>query len=321
VSMQSRAFGVGFESAFPISGLPPAREPLNEATKVELASGEELEEAWSPAEPTRLEDSRDDDGRLVLAIDWDDRLGFRLEAPEWGEYLLSADGRHLRCAPPELESWRRDRFLTARALPLAATLRGLEVFHASAVALDGAVIAMVGPRRVGKTSVAVNLVMQGASFLTDDLLAMEAREDRILAHPGAAVMGVRETEYALIDPEQRARLGEFVQRMDKFFAEVEREEGPLSLGVVYFLDRRRQNTELAIEEMEEPDPRLLLGSSFFNGIAQSPERLRAQLDLCSRLSQTTTLCRAKVPPEVGAKALAESLAEHAREVLGTRTGP
>jgi hypothetical protein len=318
--VKTHAFGVQFEADFPITGLPPDSQPADgEATIVELASTAELEEAWRPANGTRLEDSRDADDRLVLAIDWDDRLGFKLTAPEWGEYVLSADGRRLLCAPPELESWRRDRFLTARALPLAATLRGLEVFHASAVSLGGSVVAIVGPRHIGKTSVAVNLVMQGGSFLTDDLLALEAAEDRILAHPGAAVMGVREAEYELIDPRQRRRLGEFVQRMDKYFAEVSREERPLPLGVVYFLDRRRQNAELAIEEMDG-DPRLLLGSSFFNGIVQSPQRLRAQLDLCSRLSQTTTLCRAMVPPSVDANTLAVTLAEHAGASLGTRIG-
>ena len=319
--MQSRAFGLEFETAFPISGLPPARQSLDgEATTVELTSTAALEQAWRDAKPTRLEDSHDADGRLLLAIDWDDSLGFKLTAPEWGEYLLSADGRNLRCAPPELESWRRDRFLTARALPLAATMRGLEVFHASAVSLGGAVVAIVGPRHIGKTSLAVNMVLRGGTFLTDDLLALEAEEDRIVAHPGAAVMGVREAEYNLIDPEQRARLGQFVQRMDKFFAEVAREDRPLPLRIVYFVDRRRQNTELAIEEMRDADPRLLLASSFFNGIVNSPERSLAQLDLCSRLSQTTTLCRAMVPPSVGAGSLAESLADHARATIGTPDG-
>jgi hypothetical protein len=321
-TLRSRAFGLEVEAGFPISGLPPTREPLSgNPTTVELASMAMLDRDWGPAEPTRLEETRDADGRLVLAIDRDERLGYRLSTPAWGEYILSADGRHLRCAPPELESWRRERFLTGRALPLAATLRGFEVFHASAVSLGGAVVAILGPRHIGKTSVAVNMVLRGASFLTDDLLALETADDHILAHPGAAVMGVREAEYRLIESEQLRRLGQFEQRLDKFFAEVAREERPLPLRIVYFLERRRGTRELAIEEMQEPDPRRLLASSFFNAIVGSPERLRTQLDLCAQLSQTTVLCRASVPPSVGASALAEALEEDATARLGTRAGP
>ncbi len=316
---RGRAFGLEVEAEFPISGVPPAGESVDrDTTVVELTTTSALERDWQPAEPTRVEDSRDPDGRLVLAIDRDERLGYRLNAPTWGEYVVSADGRRLRCAPPELEGWRRDRFLSGRGLPLAATLRGLEVFHASAVAFGDAAIAIVGPRHVGKTSLAVNLVLRGASFLTDDLLALEVAQDHVLAHPGAAVMGVREAEYELLQPEKRAELGTFVRRLDKFFAEVEREDRPIPLRVVYFLERRRTTSELAIEEMREPDPRLLLASSFFNGVVGSPERLRRQLDLCARLSHSTMLCRVSVPPSVGAGALAGSLAEHTAARLGTR---
>lgn len=318
---RSRAFGLDLEAGFQVSGLPPAPESADlRRTTMELASDAALARAWRPATPTRLQDSRAPDGRLLLAIDSDNRLGYRLTSADWGEYLISADGREVKCGPLRLTKWRRDRFLTARALPLAATLSGLEVFHASAVSLGDAVIAMVGPRYMGKTSVAVNFVLRGASFMTDDLLALESRRGQILAHPGAAVMGVREAEYRLIESRQRRQLGSFVRRLDKFFTEVEREDRSLPLRILYFLDRRREIKELAIEELKRPDPRQLLASSFFNDIVQSPERLLAQLDLCAQLSHNALICRVSVPPSVGAKALAGSLAEHATARLGTRTG-
>jgi hypothetical protein len=319
---RSRAFGLDLESEFPIYGLPRAERSLNgRPTAVTLTSEEALEETWRPAKPDRLADFRDPDGSLVLAIDRDDRLGYRLTSDEWGEYQLSPDGRHIDCAPPQLAWWRRERVLTGRALPLAATLHGLEVFHASTVSFGDAAVAFVGPRQIGKTSVAVHLLLHGASFVTDDLLAMETAGGEIIAHPGAAVIGVRPDEYRLIEPGKLRELGDFVERLGKFFAEVERVERPLPLRIVYFLSRRRTTRELTIEDMDPPDPRLLLASSFFNSIVHSPERLRGQLDLCSRLSQTALLCLVSVPPSVGAKQLAESLAEHARERLGAAVGP
>ena len=75
-------------------------------------------------------------------------------------------------------------------LPFAALLQGLEVFHASAVVQGGEAIALLGPSRAGKTSLALELCARGASFLADDVLALETREDALFAHPGSPVAGV-----------------------------------------------------------------------------------------------------------------------------------
>jgi hypothetical protein len=314
---RGRAFGIEIESNVPLASLPGSEDRFDrQPTTVELVSAEALERAWGPEAPVRVSESRQPDGSLVLAIDRDERGGYLLTTGEFGDYLLSADGLRLLCAPEQLGEWQRERVLMARVLPLAATLRGFEVFHASGVALEDAAIGIVGPSHVGKTSVAVNLVLDGASFMTDDLLALEAGDDEVMAHPGAAMMGIRPVEHNLIDPERLRQLGRFVERRDKFFAEVERVDRPLPLKLVYFLERRRSTRELAIEELTEPDPRMLLASSFFNRIVHSSERLRSQLELCAQISHTVRLCRVSVPPSVGAKALAGSLAQHATATLG-----
>jgi hypothetical protein len=309
---RSRAFGLDLEGNVPISGLPPVQGPTHgPTTSVELISSEALERSWRPANPTRVEHARTSDGRLGIAIDHDDHLGYRLSTSEWGEYLVSADGLSVRCASQTMPSWRRSRFLTSRLLPLAAALRGLEVFHASAVSVRGAVIAMVGPRQAGKTSVAVRSVLQGASFVTDDLLALAAAPGHALAHPGAASMGVRRAEYRLLAPEQRRELGSFTNQLDKFYAEVPREDRALPLEVVYYLQRRAEGDELAIHAQDRPDPRLLLASSFFNRVIRDPARLVRQLDLCARISRTAAICQVSVPPHVDARSLAASLLEDA----------
>jgi hypothetical protein len=316
---RSRAFGLDLEGEFPVSGLPPGYEtPDAPPTRIELSSTAALDGAWGAVHATTLEDARGSDGRRVLAVDRDDRLRYRLATADWGNYLVSADGRRVQCAPPSLAGWRRERFLTSRVLPLAATLRGLEVFHSSAVSFGDAVVAIVGPRQIGKTSLAVHLILRGSSFVTDDLLALEVQRNEVVAHPGAAMVGVRESEYRLLQPEQRRRLGPFVKRLDKFFADVQREDRALPLRIVYFLDRRPTNGALAIDELDQHDPRLLLASSFFNGIVKTPERLHRQLDLCAQLSQTAVICRASVPPTVDAAALAASLADHAKARLGVQ---
>jgi hypothetical protein len=317
---RGRAFGVNFEGDFKVAGVPPApRARADTPTRLEQASSEDFDRAWSAARARRLEEALGRDGSVRFAIDHDDRLGYRLTTAEWGDYLVSADGRRVRCAGPLAEpSWPRQRYLASRVLPLAATIREREVFHASAVSLEDAAIAMVGPRHAGKTSLAVHLVLQGATLLTDDLLALEARQGRVWAHPGTTTVGIRQAEYRLIGARKRGRLGRFFESQTKHFAEVEREERELPLEIVFYLDRRPEISDLAIDELGHPDPRLLLASSFFNGIVDTPGRLRTQLELSSRLSRGATLCRVSVPATVGASALAEILAHYATARLGQR---
>jgi hypothetical protein len=128
-------------------------------------------------------------------------------------------------------------------------------------------------------------------------------------------MGIRPAEYELIGSARLSQLGSFVERRGKFFATVEREKRALPLKLVYFLERRRSTTKLEFMQMTEPDPRLLLASSFFNRVVHSSERLLSQLDLCARISHTVGLCRVEVPPGLGARSLAASLAEHAGSTL------
>ena len=100
---RSRAFGLDLEGEFPVSGLPPGRETGDEPpTRIELSSTAALDGAWGAVKATTLEDARGSDGRRVLAVDRDDRLRYRLATADWGNYLVSADGRSVQCAPPSL---------------------------------------------------------------------------------------------------------------------------------------------------------------------------------------------------------------------------
>ncbi len=107
------------------------------------------------------------------------------------------------------------RLLFAQVLPLAATLQGLELLHASAVVLDGRTIAFSAPAGTGKTSVAAHLVAGGASLLTDDVLALELSNDGLVAHSGAPVLAVADAELKAMTGDGRARLGVAIGRSDK----------------------------------------------------------------------------------------------------------
>ena len=78
----------------------------------------------------------DDDGRMLI-LDGHLEHGYRVHADGFGSFLISRDGRRVLLAPEPVEAWRWQRLLTAQVLPIASLLQGLELFHASAVELDG----------------------------------------------------------------------------------------------------------------------------------------------------------------------------------------
>jgi len=71
-----------------------------------------------------------------------------------------------------------------RVMALAAHADGHFTLHASAVAVAGRAIALVGPKHAGKSTLALALVRNGARLLTDDTLVVRLRSGVAWAAPG-----------------------------------------------------------------------------------------------------------------------------------------
>ncbi len=190
-------------------------------------------------------------------------------------------GDSSRCAPTDLASWRWQRGLFAAALPFAALLQGIEVFHAGAVVVEGRLAAVTAQSGGGKSTLAAFLRLAGACFFTDDVLALERCENDVVAHPGPPLLNLRHSTAELLTPEERPVLGSILGT-DPTEARVRTEpfETPLPVSALYFLDRRNDVAAVSFEPVTEPS-RWLLASSY-NFVIRTPDRLLGQLDLCSR---------------------------------------
>lgn len=310
-----QAFGLGLDGTFPTGGLFEGNSGVHaRKTSLELVSARALEDAWSREDAHVLRDLRDAEGRRQLAIEEHPDLGYLLDAPAYGLYVLSREGSLVLCNPAEIPRWEWQAFLIGQVLPLAAVLHGLEVVHASAVGLAGRAIALVADSHGGKSSLAVNLALRGASFVTDDVLTLERRGEGIVGHPGAAVTSVRHAEARAIGPTGLKQLGTVVGRDEhELRVAVEREQRPLPLGAIYFIVRRDQ-ADAVVEEVSPPDPRLLIGSTF-NGFVRVADRLVNQLDLYAHMARTVPVFRAIIAPGVDAQTLASSIEAHALSAI------
>jgi hypothetical protein len=302
-----RAVGRDLEGRFTAPGLATGSHAGSRPTRILLADETALDGSWDARDAAPVMAAEPKDGRSQLKLDEHPRLGFRWYGDEFGVYRVSADGSTVWAAPRERTPWRWQRFLIGQVLPLVAVLRGLEVFHASAVASCGRVAAFVGDSGAGKSSVAAHLVLRGASFVTDDVLAVEAGSGELVAHPGPGVLSLRHPD----DGHALAQLGTALGR-DEEAARIElpREERALPLAAMYFLSNdRRSRTEIG--KVDPPDWRMLLFAGF-NFVVRPPARLARQLDVYARIAAATAMH--SVFPGEGATAseLAAAVDRHIR---------
>jgi hypothetical protein len=241
-----------------------------------------------------------------MSVDHDPVRGYLVNAPGTGTALVSDDGLDVWCAPdPATTDWRA--LLGGQVLPLVATVRGLEVFHAAGVVRGSHAYLLAAAQGVGKTSLAAHLVMSGAQLLSDDVVALD---DRLYAHPGVAVLHIR-------DPELRelaggplpglARLGTLRGRV-RLAADDPASAQPL--GAIYMLERAASGEP--IEPIQHPSGVGLLGATF-NLSVRTTARLVHQLDLCARLASSTPIFRVRIVPGRSAAELACALAAHIDE--------
>jgi hypothetical protein len=308
------ALGLTVTGAEPGMGLVPGTAPGGRATEIGPSTAEAIDDAWRGAPRERIHEQRHPDGHVLLAVDRSPELGFRLAAPGFGTQALSADGRRLALAAPAgAAPWRPLLLLFGRALPVAATLQGLESLHASAVVIDGHVVALAAASGTGKSSLATHLVAQGAGFFTDDVLAVERSGGGVLAHPGPRLAKVAPHEYDAVPPASRARLGRpFGEEDGERLLEARGAVAPGPLEALYVL--RREGAEPVAIRPVAPDPRLLLAMSYVFDV-ETPERRETQLAVCEALAAAVPVFDVTLPAAGAAATGAADVARHVREAL------
>jgi hypothetical protein len=315
-ALSGHAFGVAVESTYAVPALLPGTNgPSPRLTICRALTVRELERGWKDDESDPAVELKHPDGRLFMSIRRHPELGYRIWAPRHGRHVVSTDGREIRSALPRrgVLSWQRLFF--AQTLPLAAALQGIEVLHASAVGVDGSAVAFTAASGSGKSSLAAHLVAAGASFLTDDVLALEGTDDAVLAHPGPARASVDGRELRAMTPAGRARLGRRVGSTDKPHFEPASPGVPLPLAIVYRVIRTPLDGPPRFREHAPPPPRLVLASSFLPYL-RTKERMLNQLAICAQITTSVRIFDFEITSSVSARAAAALVQAHLEDVLG-----
>jgi hypothetical protein len=310
------AFGLALQIdpriSIPGLGRSPCTAAADPPSRIHLDDGE-LSRRWDvlTTAPVRARELRFDE-TLLLSVDFAEPAGYLLWARDFGRVLISSDGIELLCEPDPLnEDWAT--IVSAQALPLAATIRGLEVLHASGVVLDGRALLVAGPPGAGKSSLAAALVRAGGQLLSDDAVALQLAEGALIAHAGSVVLQLRAAEDQQFSADGRAALG----RPASSFAGKQRYVSdsvpdPVPLGGLFLLERSIE--EPAVEQLATVDPFELIASTF-NLSVRTPARLRRQLDIVSVIASSGLVHRLRVQPDVDATRLASIIQAQLAVVL------
>lgn len=305
------AFGLALciDQRISIPGLAqnPGSAPAQPPSRIRL-DAPELHRRWEAlaTRPVRVREVHVG-GTLLRSIDFAAPAGYLLWVRDFGRVLISPDGLELLCEPdPANAEWAT--IVSAQALPLAATVRGLEVMHASGVVLDGRAVLVMGPAGAGKSSLAAALVRAGGQLLSDDVVALQLSNDALIAHAGSVALQLRAAEDERLSVEERAALGRpagTVEGKQRYVSGQAPDAAPL--GGVFLLERSAQ--EPAAEQLGAVDPFELIASTF-NLSVRTPARLRRQLDVVSAIASSGLTHRLRVQPGVDATELAAIVQKH-----------
>jgi len=123
-----------------------------------------------------------EDGHAFIHSEMDGELRFFSRAE--GRFVYRA-GREILLDPvPEMAPSALRLYILGAGLNIALFQRGLWVFHASVVCIEGKAVAFLGHPHAGKTTMAATLHRRGHTLLSDDVLAIRMTEDGPLALPG-----------------------------------------------------------------------------------------------------------------------------------------
>jgi hypothetical protein len=309
---RGHAFGLQVTCSRPLAGVPAGEAGGDAAGRVaiELVTTADVDAAWGGADARRLFALNFTNGKPYLTIDHAEAIGYRVWAPYHGRHLVSVDGTSIVSAPPSKAGWWWQRLVLAQVLPIAASLQGLDLLHASAVVLNGRAVAITAEAGTGKTTLAAHLLDLDAELLADDVLAVEPGGKELVAHPGAALVNVDPEQRAQLGARARDRLATELGKGDKLYVVGELAARACPLAAVYFLRRDGHGADLRIER--EDDARKLLGSSFVPYLDR-PDYLVRHLEVCSRIADEVPVFTILAPRSLPADQVAAAVARHGED--------
>lgn len=196
--------------------------------------------------------------------------------------------------------------------------RGLQIFHASAVEVNGACLAFMGDKLAGKSTTAAAFVREGHRLITDDLLAVDMSDaKRPLVHPAFPQIKLGE------DSAQSVRIdgATALPLVYEGFTKRQHKLPDMFCGTIsasHFLVLKREGTRPRMEELGAADDlRALMRFGYASRFGSAPySTLERAADFrnCAGLTKACVVATVYVPPDLNRlDELVAMMVEHVTE--------
>jgi hypothetical protein len=241
---------------------------------------------------------RDERGEPILAV-WEVGNGrfFRLRYADGTQFLVGRSGAEVWATWPEpLTLEDTTTYLLGPVLGFILRLRGVVCLHASAVALGGRAVALLGPAGAGKSTTAAAFARRGVPVLSDDVVPLDDRCSTLRVQPGNPRLRLWSASAQALfgTPDALPRL---TPNWDKLYLDLEEKGGtfqqtPLPLAAVYLLGERSPDPRAPFAESLSPQEGFLslVGNTYVNYLLDRDMRAR-EFEVLSRLVKSVPLRR------------------------------
>lgn len=241
--------------------------------------------------------------------------GYLLRFPDVADFQISRDGLSVMCSPaPDVTDAFPNHIYLNLVLPLAQSIQGKLVLHASAVEIAACAVAFAAESGRGKSTLAAGFATSGFRFLTDDALVIEVSGQDFQALPSHPSIRLWcDSEEALIAPGTETALTLESTSKARFLAGrgIAFCDRPRPLRRVYFLGDGSASS-IAFERLSPADA--LVSSvmhSFLLDVEKKP-LLASHFDEVTRFANQPIFYRLDYPRRFeGLGQVRQAVAEHA----------
>jgi hypothetical protein len=292
------AFGLRLSSSLPIPGLA-APSPCAPGVDVQVCFG------WVPSWLRELRGARETcyasghpaEGNVpALVVERFHEGGYyRFHYEDGTEFILDRSGSRVWATwPAPLTVEDTATYLLGPVLGFVLRLRGTVCLHASAVAVGGRAVALLGPAGAGKSTTAAAFARWGYPVLSDDVVALQDGGSVFRVQPATPTVRLWPASVAALFGAPDA-LPLLTPNWDKRYLDVQEngyrfQQQPLPLAAVYVLGERRRDRDAPFVSAVSPQTGLmaLVANAYTSYLLDQAMRAR-EFNLLGRLAARVPL--------------------------------
>ena len=203
------------------------------------------------------------------------------------EFVVSANAKQVHSR--KLQEVPDEVFLTyflGQVLSYCLLARGIEPLHAAAIVVGEQAIAFLGDSGYGKSTLAAAFLQRGYALLTDDVLALDFRGEKVWARPGMARVKLNsDSADALFCGRGSIPMNSFTTKMIFPLSDAQHGNCVVPLQSLYVLPRKPSQLRIGIRRLSGRASFLPIIQNTFNNTVLHSDRLKRQFEFAARLAR------------------------------------